>query len=109
MEEASVDVRGWLEGILDTPLPPNGGEGPRAHRGSHGGLEHDGGEAWVGAQKVLGAIIAEERVSEEGKGAVVEEAVTLRGLVYEGAGQGLHGELGVQAETGMERGELGRG
>lgn len=109
LEKTSVDVRGWLEGTLDTPLPADGGEGPWAHRGSHGGLEDDRGETWVGAQKVLGAIIAEERVAEEGEGAVVEEAVALRGLVYEGAGQGLHGELGVQAETGMERGELGRG
>lgn len=86
LEEARVDIRGWLEGSLDTPFPADRGEGPRAYRGGHCGMEDDGGEPWVGAQKVLGAVVAEECVAEEGEGAVVVEPVVFRGLVDEGAG-----------------------
>lgn len=95
LEEASVDVKGWFEGSLDTPFPTDSGEGSLAYRGGQGGLEDEGGEPRIGAQEVLGAVVTEECIAEEGEGAVVVEPVVFRGLVYEGTGQGLHGKLGV--------------
>lgn len=44
---------------------------------------------------MLSAVVAEERIAEEGKGTVVVEPVMFRGPVYKGAGQGLHGKLGM--------------
>lgn len=44
---------------------------------------------------MLGAVVAEEYIAEEGEGAVVVEPVVFRGLVYEGTGQCLHGKLGM--------------
>lgn len=64
-------------------------------------MEDYGGESGVGAEEVLGAVVAQEGVAEEGEGAVVVEAVGVGCLVDEGAGEGFYGEVWAQAETGV--------